>query len=473
MTVFATKWLHGAIALGLSCAGCNPLVYQKIIEDAPVHTFKLRGAGGVTGHGPLGLVYPPLDDKVGYLLMAGGGQASLAWLKLNRGAEPVPTFASSEQLEALVAPIPYPTTMRITGLARVPSPLTTEDSPHAIMAVRNDTRPELAQIVRFQASEFERVDLTLQDRPDAPDAIVAPHITGRPASNFGRQLAAINLDADQNDPDYEVMVGSDDGVLVYANLARDHAVYEDARELILAAEPDAFSGSNEPEGYGFTLCSNTTEWNAFIAGKLLADDVPVFVIAGSSGLSFVGIPATLFNNRVGAPIYDCALQTIPLPTGASLSFGAALLVSDLNGDAHDDLVVGDPDANVAFVFHGGAAGLASTPTHVLDSDREGVDEFGAALGRADLSGDIGSVLVVGAPGTNLGARTQAGAAYVYPLDGTELLASLEDLHPDRNARYGTWVGGVFRSEQDELVVMGKVEGRVYERIGETDPAAGD
>jgi hypothetical protein len=103
-------------------------------------------------------------------------------------------------------------------------------------------------------------------------------------------------------------------------------------------------------------------------------------------------------------------------------FGAALTVSNFNNDGFADLVVGAPgedvgatvDAGAVNVFSDTPGGLSSVSGPALLQDNpEAGDQFGAALVAKFLNGGTFFELVVGAPGENVGATVDAGAANVF------------------------------------------------------------
>ena len=105
------------------------------------------------------------------------------------------------------------------------------------------------------------------------------------------------------------------------------------------------------------------------------------------------------------------------PDGAGGHFGrSAASAGDVNGDGFADLLVGADraagNAGRAYVYLGGATGLASAPATTLtgpDSDA-GTESFGfSAASAGDVNGDGYADVVVGA----FGALGGAGAAYVY------------------------------------------------------------
>jgi hypothetical protein len=129
-------------------------------------------------------------------------------------------------------------------------------------------------------------------------------------------------------------------------------------------------------------------------------------------------------------------------------FGAALEAGFFNNDNFYDLVVGVPgenlgataDAGAVNVFFGSAGGLPATSQVLVQDNPEAGDQFGAALATGVSSGAFDD-LVVGAPGENVGAAVDAGAANIFPTDSTGVLppvsgpALLQD-NPEAGDRFG-------------------------------------
>jgi hypothetical protein len=92
---------------------------------------------------------------------------------------------------------------------------------------------------------------------------------------------------------------------------------------------------------------------------------------------------------------------------------------DVNGDGFDDVIVGAPYYNHgntnegrAFVFHGSASGLGTTPAWRAESD-QAYARFGLGVGSAgDVNGDGFADVIVGADDYENG-HPDEGAAFVY------------------------------------------------------------
>ncbi len=136
------------------------------------------------------------------------------------------------------------------------------------------------------------------------------------------------------------------------------------------------------------------------AGDVNADDVPD-VIAGAPG----GDRTLVYSGRDGSVLLTLRAE------GTGDNFGRKVSdVGDVNGDGHDDVLVGSPlndgngqDAGAAYVFSGADGSTLLT----LRGSRPG-DNFGNAVNG--WVGDNGLLLVIGAPN---GGENNGGQTYVY------------------------------------------------------------
>jgi len=173
----------------------------------------------------------------------------------------------------------------------------------------------------------------------------------------------------------------------------------------------AAAGDINRDGYGDIVVG------AYLAGG--AGRVHVFY--GSAG-GITGRPSLSLNS----------------PVGGSASFGYAVAgAGDVNGDGFADVVVGangvGTGAGAAYLYLGGAAGLAATPAVSLTS---GGGAFGSSVGGVgDLNGDGYGDVAVGAERFG----SSAGRAYVFlgRAGGPSPTASLTIASPSANAFFGT------------------------------------
>ncbi len=143
-------------------------------------------------------------------------------------------------------------------------------------------------------------------------------------------------------------------------------------------------------------------------------------------------------------------------------FGANLLVTDVDGDRRDDLLVASPNQDLGRdgrgsvqVFLGARTGLVTTPERLLVGEANG-DSFGTSVVLEDLDGDGGRDLVVSAPNASNpfnAACGRAGRVYVFratpglrgvfqlvPVQVIEMRDRLDDLDGPAQCRTGSGVG---------------------------------
>lgn len=103
-------------------------------------------------------------------------------------------------------------------------------------------------------------------------------------------------------------------------------------------------------------------------------------------------------------------------------FGYAVSTAgDVNGDGYSDVIIGAPkydggqtDEGRAYVYHGSASGLGTTPAWTKEADQAGA-QFGLAVSTAgDVNGDGYADVIVGAPyWESTGAQADEGGIWVY------------------------------------------------------------
>lgn len=195
---------------------------------------------------------------------------------------------------------------------------------------------------------------------------------------------------------------------------------------------------------GVTPMSRDRFGYALAAGDFNNDGLADLAV-GAPGMSNTG-RVVLFRGRAQATGVLASHVTLS-QSGLSANevgdrFGYALAAGDFNNDGISDIAVGAPGegwvgapgGGAVFIFRGGA--VAPSPIQkigqgALDPNETG-DNFGASLARGDFDGDGYADLAVGAPHERVGARPEAGAAYVYRGAAGQSLLALRPLYAVSN-----------------------------------------
>ncbi|MEH0938211.1 hypothetical protein [Micromonospora psammae] len=169
------------------------------------------------------------------------------------------------------------------------------------------------------------------------------------------------------------------------------------------------------------------------------------------------------------------------------SFGSAIVAGNFNGDAYDDLAVGDADeadprnkarAGGVWIIPGSSSGLVvDSAKHFNQSspgvpgDPENLDWFGASLAAGDLNGDGRDDLAVGAYSEAIGTKAQAGAVTVLFGGAGGLTATgAQYFHQDQAAV----PGAAERNDQfGRTLAIGKVNGDRYADLAIGAPMEND
>jgi len=122
---------------------------------------------------------------------------------------------------------------------------------------------------------------------------------------------------------------------------------------------------------------------------------------------------------------------------------------DVNGDGYSDVIIGAPGAAIgeageglAYVYHGSAAGLGTTPW-VAERDLLGAALGSSVASAGDVNGDGYSDVVIGANGYSV-SQALEGAAYIHlgSATGLNAIPLFTFVQGQANARVGSSVAGV-------------------------------
>ncbi|MFJ3985499.1 FG-GAP-like repeat-containing protein [Streptomyces fungicidicus] len=177
-------------------------------------------------------------------------------------------------------------------------------------------------------------------------------------------------------------------------------------------------GDVNADGYGDIVIGN--DWDTGTNSPGVAKGGAVEVVYGTS-YGPEGGTERISQNSAG----------VPGTNESGDGFGYEVSLGDINGDGHDDLVVGAPgedlgafkDAGMVSVIYGGAGGLSTTGSQSIHQDTPGVpggneegDGFGGEVLLSDVTGDGKADLTVGLPWEN----EANGYAVAFNSDGSKI-----------------------------------------------------
>jgi hypothetical protein len=289
-----------------------------------------------------------------------------------------------------------------------------------------------------------------------------PAIPDLPIQSFGRTLAAGDFNGDSYDDlavvadDNICFTGQGSSVGTFWIRGSLHIIYGSASGLAITPALD-----NQHTIGGFATFHTTLETGDFNGDgndDLAAGDPSDFCCPGAAGSGgghiyiYHGGAGGFAENASGRmTVSQDGDQDSPDIEGESFSgeaYGSAFAAGNFNGDAYDDLAIGDPEEGLGGgavnVIHGSASGLSATiiPDQLFTQDSPNVegtieadDRFGSALAAGDFNGDGNDDLAVGSPDEDVGAMVNAGSSNIIygSAAGLSPTAVLPDRVLDQNS----------------------------------------
>jgi hypothetical protein len=154
---------------------------------------------------------------------------------------------------------------------------------------------------------------------------------------------------------------------------------------------------------------------ALAASFVQVDEQVVAIEVNDEGASY---PITI------DPLSSSANTVLDDANQASAFFGYSVAsAGDVNGDGYSDVIIGayfydiavlNDNRGAAFVYHGSATGLSTTPASFLDDVTQNNASFAQTVSTAgDVNGDGYGDVIVGAPQFTDGSSANEGRAYLY------------------------------------------------------------
>ncbi len=171
-----------------------------------------------------------------------------------------------------------------------------------------------------------------------------------------------------------------------------------------------------------TISGGQFGYSVRAAGDVNGDgysDVIIGAPQAAIGQSVEGLVYVYLGSINGIPATPSQILQIDV-AGAQFGYSVGL-AGDVNGDGFADVIIGAPtwkdlstqnNEGAAFIFHGSASGLSSTPNTVLQSNVTNTYMGSSVAGLGDMNGDGFSDILAGGWIATFG-QTQEGAVYVH------------------------------------------------------------
>jgi len=155
-------------------------------------------------------------------------------------------------------------------------------------------------------------------------------------------------------------------------------------------------------------------WSISTAGDVNGDGYADIIVGArqyDSGYGIAGMAFVYHGNPSGLSSEPDWYGLHPTKTHSMFGWSVST-AGDVNGDGYSDVIIGAPNSENVFIYHGSPSGLSLGPDWSIETDQR-YTNFGSAVSTAgDVNGDGYSDVIIGAPYFYNGEIGE-GVAFVY------------------------------------------------------------
>jgi hypothetical protein len=398
------SWTTFAALSSLLLSGCSFGVFSDLKDKAPAFRITQGGEIASSSFGDQVVGMLRAGQTGGMLAITGNGSPAFSSVVISdAGKVSAAHIDKSDLKEQLDDPT------RITAMAPTPPNLQILSStgPFVYMASNSGT----SSTVRVMDANLLRSAHHPYLAPTEPVKV----------NGFGLSVAPATLDSQGTGDD--IAVGASGSVVLMVSTSGSATVWPEMNTdaVVVTEGTDWVSGDFSVIAAG-DLDQSTDEDEVVVA---VPEKNVVFVIHHVA--QCFATPQSLCQSYV----------RIPTPQGA-VDFGASLLVTNVDTDDRPELVVGSPGSDTVFVYHledGHFDTTSPTPPPNPGTLTADAKRFGASLAVGNVASGQTSLLVVGAPGSEVEGKANAGKIFLFS-NLTMLGDGISLVKPEENTMLG-------------------------------------